>query len=141
MPQPPQMPQTSQATLPPVLPVTTIVSEEDKTMGMLIHLLALLTGFIGVLILWLMKKDQSRFVDHHGRESLNFMLSLLLYSICMMALLMVVGILTLGIGFFIFFPVYFLLIIGSIVLEILACMAANRGEWHRYPITIRFISN
>jgi len=110
-------------------------------MGMLIHLLALLTGFIGVLILWLMKKDQSRFVDHHGRESLNFMLSLLLYSICMMALLMVVGILTLGIGFFIFFPVYFLLIIGSIVLEILACMAANRGEWHRYPITIRFISN
>ena len=126
---------------PAGMPAIASVNEEDKTMGMLIHLLALLTGFIGVLILWLMKKDQSRFVDHHGREALNFMLSLLLYSICVMALIMVVGILTLGLGFFILFPVYFLLIIGSIILEILACMAANRGEWHRYPITIRFISN
>ena len=109
-------------------------------MGMLVHLLAILTGFVGVLILWLIKKDESRFVDYHGKEALNFMLSMLIYSLGLMAVMMVVGVVTLGFGFFILFPAYFVLVIGSLVLEIMACLAANRGEWHRYPYTIRMIA-
>jgi uncharacterized Tic20 family protein len=143
VPRPPQMPV---ATPPPMIlaqsPQTQTldtISEDDRTMGMLIHLLAILTGFIGVLILWLIKKDESRFVDYHGKEALNFMLSLLIYSLGLMALMMVVGVLTLGFGFFILFPVYFALIIGSLVLEIMACLAAYRGEWHRYPLALRII--
>jgi uncharacterized Tic20 family protein len=144
IPRPPQMPA---ATPPPMIlaqpsQTQTIasVSEDDRTMGMLIHLLAMLTGFIGVLILWLIKKDESRFIDYHGKEALNFMISMLIYSLGLMALMMVVGVLTLGFGFFILFPVYFILIMGSLVLEIMACLAAYRGEWHRYPLGILIIS-
>lgn len=150
VPRPPPMPavapppmvleQPSQA--PSQIPPQTLapVSEEDRTMGMLVHLLAMLTGFVGVLILWLIKKDESRFVDYHGKEALNFMLSMLIYSLGLMAVMMVVGVVTLGFGFFILFPAYFVLIIGSLVLEIMACLAANRGEWHRYPYTLRLIT-
>ena len=112
---------------------------DDRTMGMLVHLLALLTGFLGTLILWLIKKDQSRFVDHHGKEAINFQLTILIYVFGLMALGIVAGLVTLGLGLFLIFPLMFVISIGAFILEIMACLAANRGEWHRYPMTIRFI--
>ena len=135
------MPQGSVAIAPPLPAPEALVSAEERTLGMLIHLLALFTGFIGVLILWLVKKDESRFVDHHGREAFNFMLSQLIYYICLISIMMVIGVVTLGLGFFILLPVIFVFIIGTIILGIMACVAANKGVWHRYPLTIRFISD
>ena len=44
-------------------------TREECDLGMLCHLLGLLTGFVGPLILWLVKKDESRFIDHHGKEA------------------------------------------------------------------------
>jgi len=144
---PPQMPQ--QAPMLPVVPSNYpgmvdpndpfATTPDDRTMGMLVHLLALLTGFLGTLILWLVKKDQSRFVDHHGKEAINFQLTALIYIFGLMALGVVLGFVTMGIGFFLIFPLIFIISIGVFVLEIMACLAANRGEWHRYPMTIRFI--
>lgn len=112
---------------------------DERTMGMLIHLLSLLTGFLGPLILWLVKRQESTFVDFHGKECINFNLSMLLYSIILMAVSLVVAVVTLGIGIFFLFPAYILLGIGLLVLEIMACIAANNGQWHRIPLTIRFI--
>ncbi|NWK55809.1 DUF4870 domain-containing protein [Verrucomicrobiaceae bacterium N1E253] len=112
------------------------MSEDDRTMGMLVHLLALLTGIIGVLILWLVKKDQSRFVDHHGREALNFQLTLLLASFAAM----MIGVVTV-IGLFVVIPLIWGVGIAALVMEIMACLSANRGEWHRYPVAIRFIGD
>ena len=54
-----------------------MVSQEEKTYGMLAHLLSF-AGFvvpfgniIGPLVLWLLK-DELPFVDRHGKESLIF---------------------------------------------------------------------
>ena len=117
------------------------VTPDEKTMGMLIHLLAILTGFIGVLILWLVKKDSSKFVDFHGRESLNFMISILIYTVALSILSVVVVFVTAGLGMILMFPLMFVVGIGALVCEILACIAANRGEWHQYPFTLRLIPN
>ena len=153
-PAPPQMPQPPEPA--PMLPVAQAnypgmvdpnnpldnqfaTTPDDRTMGMLVHLLALLTGFLGTLILWLIKKDQSRFVDHHGKEAINFQLTILIYVFGLMALGIVAGLVTLGLGLFLIFPLMFVISIGAFILEIMACLAANRGEWHRYPMTIRFI--
>src|SRR4051794_33293223 len=46
--------------------------KDSITMGMLCHLLGIFTSFLGPLIIWLMKKDQSPWVDDQGKESLNF---------------------------------------------------------------------
>ena len=104
-------------------------------MGMLVHLLALLTGIIGVLIIWLVKKDQSRFVDHHGKEALNFQLTVIISCLALIML----GIMTF-VGLIIAIPMVWVIGIIALIFEIIACLAANRGEWHRYPMTIRFIS-
>ena len=40
-----------------------------------------LGNFILPLILWMMNKDKSEFVDAHGKQAINFQLSLLLYAI------------------------------------------------------------
>src|SRR5215472_10802541 len=83
-------------------PPTGLTSEE-KTWAMLCHLSTLLSyfagglTFIGPLVCWLMKKDSSKFVDYHGKESLNFQLNILIYTlICLPLLCLVVGIVLLG---------------------------------------------
>ena len=81
------------------------------------------------LIFWLVKKDESPFMDHHGREAVNFHLTIMIAGlVCGALACLVIG--------FILLP---LVGIASIVYSILAGVAANRGEWYRFPYTIRMI--
>lgn len=103
-------------------------TKDDRTMAMLAHLLGIL-GFLGPLIIWLIKKDQSPFVNDQGKEALNFHLTLLIGW--------VVGVATicLGVGLFIVPLVW---VVGT-VFSIIAALKANNGVAYRYPIAIRFI--
>ncbi|MFD0894945.1 DUF4870 domain-containing protein [Luteolibacter ambystomatis] len=137
---PPMLPQPPPA-LPPGMmipsPTYPLSTEEERTMGLLCHLLPIFTGFLGPLILWLVRKDQSRYIDHHGREALNFQITKLIYLFsggALMILLMFLG----GIGI-VLFPVLFIVAILMLVAEIMAAIAANRGEWYRYPCCIRVL--
>ena len=110
-------------------------SNDERMFGMLCHLLALsglvipFGTIIGPLVIWLIKKNESSFVDRQGRESLNFQISVLIY-------LVVSGILVLvGIG------ILLLIAVGIfwLVLTIVAAVKANEGVEYRYPLTIRFL--
>lgn len=100
--------------------------------------LAALAGLVGVpfgnvlgpLIIWLIKKNEMPAIDAHGKESINFQLSMTIY-------LIVAGILV-----FVFIGIFLViaLMIANVVLVILASIRANEGGFYRYPITIRFIS-
>jgi hypothetical protein len=107
-----------------------------RTWAMLAHLAALL-GYVGIpfgqilgpLIVWLSKKDEDPFIDAHGRESLNFQISMTLYMIIAFVLILVfIGIILL-----------FVLIALHIALSIIAALRANQGQLYRYPFTIRFL--
>jgi uncharacterized Tic20 family protein len=111
------------------------VPSEDKTMGMLCHLLAFagyvfpVGNIIGPLIIWLIKKDQSPFVDDQGRESLNFQITVMIaVLICIPLAFVCVGI-----------PLLILIGIAEVILIIIASVNAASGTWYRYPMTIRFI--
>lgn len=106
---------------------------------MLIHLLALLAGFIGPLILWLVKRENSAFVDHNGKESLNFQISMLVYYLVVIAFGIVLALLTEGKGLFVAVPIFFALTLAVYVIEIIACIRAYQGAWVRLPLTIRVI--
>jgi uncharacterized Tic20 family protein len=98
-------------------------------MGMLAHLLGLFTWILGPLIIWLIKKEESQFIAEQAKEALNFQISLTIYWIISGILtLVVIGALT-----------SIALVIFEIVVIIQACMAANKGEYYRYPLCIRFI--
>jgi hypothetical protein len=105
-------------------------TQDEKTMGMLAHLLGIPTGFVGPLIIWMIKKDQSPFVNDQGREALNFHLTLLIGWLAgwLLNFFFCIGvILWLGIG------------IASLVFGIIATMKAKDGVAYRYPFAIRFI--
>ena len=104
-------------------------TKDECTMAMLAHLLSIVIGFLGPLIIWLIKKDQSPFVNDQGRESLNFQLTMLIGYI--------VGGLTvcIFIGGIILPAVW----VVSVVFAIMAAIKANSGIAYRYPINIRFI--
>jgi uncharacterized protein len=132
---PPPIPPTTQSgnSLPPPQAGPT---EEEKTLGMLCHLLGILTGFVGPLILWLLKKDSSRYIDYHGREALNFQITLFIVMITLFFATMLLMIIFIGI---LLIPVLFVIIILALVAEILAAVAAQKGEFYRYPCCIRFV--
>ena len=112
------------------------VTSEDRTLGMLCHLLGIFTGFLGPLILWLVKKDSSRFVDHHGREALNFQITLLLLMISLGGLTFALIIVLIGV---LLIPVLLAVPVLALVAEILAAVAASDGKWHRYPCCLRLV--
>ncbi len=103
---------------------------------MLVHLSSLaghwlpLGGIIGPMVVWAMFRDEMPFVDEHGKEAINFQLTMYLGEI--VALLLVC--LCIGV---VLYPVIKVL---SIVMAIVAAIHANDGEHYHYPFTIRFIN-
>lgn len=116
-------------TLPPSSPPP-FASQDDKTLGIVMHVLCLV-GFplIGPLIVWLIKKDQSAYLDQQGRELLNFQLTYLLYGFLAFLLCFVfIGMLLL--------PV---ILVATFVLTIIGIVKAAEGTVYRFPLTIRLL--
>lgn len=113
------------------------VSDSERNWAIAMHLSLLSVHVVAVLwvvvpiILWLAKRKESAFLDDHGRETVNFHLSLLLYS----GLVTVVTIMTCGAGALLFIPLYALGIAGMIM----ASVSASKGQYYRYPMCLRMI--
>ena len=118
-------------------PPTPSTSSDVRTWSVLCHASALLGLFFhflghlgGPLIVWLMKRGDSPEIDAHGKESLNFQISMLIYD----AVAAILCVVLIGI------PILIALWVLNTVLVIIASVKASEGKFYRYPITIRFIS-
>ena len=122
------------------------ISAEERQWAMFAHLSALVGGlltsaaggwgtFIGPLVIWLVKKDTMPFVNDQGKEALNFNITVAI--ICLALVLL--SIVTLGIGLIIAIPAWVIVGIAWLVLTILAAVKANEGVAYRYPLTLRLI--
>lgn len=112
-------------------------TDDERLMATFMHLCVLgnhvgipVVAFIVSLVLWLMKRDESPYIDDHGREAINFQISLLIWYTVAALLTPVCGIGVL---------VALVVIVIAFVTSITNAIRANRGEYVRYPITIRFI--
>lgn len=105
-------------------------TQDDKTMGMLAHLLGIFTWFVGPLIIWMIKKDQSPFVNDQGKEALNFQITM---AICGIAI-GIIGALT-CVGNLLFLPLF----IVNLVFCLMGTMKAKDGIAYRYPFALRLI--
>lgn len=112
---------------------------DEKTMAMLAHLLGAFTSFIGPLIIWLIKKDESPFVNDQGKEALNFQISVAIGLVAAgllnipLAIIPFIGpciggLLWLAVG------------VAGLIYAILGCIEANKGVVYRYPFALRLIS-
>ncbi|HZC27503.1 MAG TPA: DUF4870 domain-containing protein [Actinopolymorphaceae bacterium] len=87
-------------------------------------------GFLCPLVVLLAKGKASPFVRHHAVESLNFQLTALGAGLIAVVLAFVyVGLILLP-----------FIVIVDVVLVVMAGLAARRGEWYRYPVSIRVIT-
>ena len=91
--------------------------------------------FLGPLVIWLMKKDSMPFVADQAKESLNFNITVS----AIFLVLLVLSLVTLGIGFIITLPIMLIVGIAALVLIIMAAIKANDGIAYRYPFTIRLV--
>jgi len=104
---------------------------DSKGWAVAAHLLPWIgLGFLGPLIVWLIKRDEDVFVEWHARESLNFQISMLIYLTVSVILMLVL------IGFLLFI----VLAIFGLVVNITAAIKAANGDWYRYPLIIRFVN-
>lgn len=109
----------------------------DNQLLVLTHLSQLLTfvtgfgGLIVPLVIWATQKDRIVDLDEHGKQIINFQLSIIL-----LAIISIPAILLLGLG------ILMLIVIGiaSFVLPIVNAVRASKGEELSYFLTIRFIS-
>jgi uncharacterized protein len=112
---------------PPAPMAAPLPTQDDRLWAMLAHLSGIVTGFIGPLVIWLVKKDQSPFVGDQAREALNF-------QIAAMIVMLACGITVIGI---LLIPIIGL---AALVFSILAGVEANKGVYYRYPYSIRLIN-
>ena len=112
-------------------------SSSVRTWCILAHATALV-GFlvpvaghiVGPLIVWLAKRQDSPEIDAHGKESINFQISMLIWNaIAAILIIVLIGI-----------PILILLHILNIIFVIVASIQASEGKLYRYPLAIRLIS-
>ncbi len=115
-----------------------------RNWAMAIHLSALL-GWLGngvlwvaaPLVLWLLKRNESPFIDDQGKEAVNFHLSLIIWGalgfvVCLPLFFIVVGV-------FIFVLLVGVLFVVQVVFSVLAAISASSGQPYRYPLTLRLV--
>lgn len=101
---------------------------DARLMATLIYVLSFFTSLIAPLIIWLIKRDESLFVDRAGKNYLNFLLSYLIWiTVASIAIFIIIGIIIL--------PILLLL---NFIFTIVAAVKAYNGEDYLPPLSIRF---
>ncbi len=121
-------------------------SADDRTYATLMHLVLLAhviipyLSIIALLVMWNVKKKDSVYIADHGREAMNFQISLIIYSIILPIIAFPIGLMFFIVGAIpaVILAALFPYVLGLVGM-IMAAMAANRGEVFRYPMTIRFL--
>lgn len=110
---------------------------EDKQLLVITHLsqlVTLVTGFGSLLIpliIWVTQKEKVYQMDAHGKNIINFQLSLIVYFIICIPLILLLGLGILG---------FIVLGIISIIFPIINAIKASNGEIPKYPLSFNFIN-
>jgi uncharacterized Tic20 family protein len=110
-------------------PQAPLSASDERLYATLGHAGIIIVGFIAPLIVWLIGKERSEFVDDQGKEALNFSILLtIVYVVGWITSIIFIG---------------FLLVLAAFVISLIFCiqgaMAANKGERYRYPFNWRII--
>lgn len=112
-------------------------SNNNELYGLLMWGGLIATYFTGIaflipIILYVIKKDESLYVKEQGKDIINMLISMLIYSV----IAFIIGIVTFGLGFFITVPV---LTIFYFVIFIIGLVKGLNGEVYYTPLTIPFV--
>ena len=109
---------------------TTEISADEKNIVVLTHIGGTIFSFIPALIVWPLKKDDSAYIADQAREALNFQITVLIAQVISSILIVIL------IGFVLMGIIW----LANIIFCIIAAVAASKGEYYRYPFTLRLIN-
>ncbi|MFB3166312.1 DUF4870 domain-containing protein [Neobacillus sp. 179-C4.2 HS] len=106
-----------------------MIKSEERMLAAILYVVSLFFPIIGPLVIWLLKKDESSFINYHGREYFNFFISYTVYSVIS------------GILIFLIVGIILLWILGimALVFTIIAAVKAYEGNEYRFPLIFRVI--
>jgi len=81
------------------------------------------------LVIWLVKREESEYVDIQAKEALNFQISMMImFIVAALLCFILIGI-----------PILIGLVVFDIVVSIIAAIKAKEGKYYEYPLNFRFI--
>ncbi len=122
-------------------PAQPMSAREERNWSVLTHVIAggvhVVTadwaGFDAALVLYFVFKDRGPFIRAHTVSALNFQLTMLIAVIIGWILSATVILAIIGV------PLLIAVAVVNIIFSILAALAASRGEYYRYPMSIEFV--
>lgn len=125
----------------------TMSAQEERTWGAISHAGAVVAmicsagflGFLASIAVYVVHKDRGPFVRSHAANSINVQISMFIWLVVATVLYVVLGIVTLGIGFVVFLPVFAVPFVVAGVLHVIGAVKAWNGEWWNPPLTPQFV--
>lgn len=108
----------------------TVISADDKNIVVLTHLAGIVFSVFPALLVWLLKRNDNAYIADQAREALNFQVTMLIAQLVSWVLAFIlIGFVLLG-----------LIWLANIAFCIMAAVAASKGEYYRYPFTLRLLN-
>ena len=98
------------------------INSDDRIMALLAYILGFFIGFVGPLVIYVVKKDKSPFVAYHALQAIIFHAVIWVGYAVGVSALFLAPLVWLAVG------------VLSLVFTIVAALAANRGEWFEIPV-------
>lgn len=112
------------------------VSSDERTWAILVHASAFAGLFVpfgnilAPLVVWLIRREESEFVDANGKQALNFQITwTVIMVLALFSILIGVGLLLVP-----------LVALAWVILVVLATVRASEDEVYDYPLTVDLIS-
>lgn len=116
-------------------PAPPLTEAEDKQWASFAHFGGVL-GILPSLIIWLIFKDRGPKTNVEGKEALNFQITVTVLQIILWILGTALAIVFIGILFYI---LWFVVWVATVVFSILGGVKVNGGGSYRYPVSVRLI--
>jgi hypothetical protein len=137
-----QQPETAYRAAP-----TTMSPQDERTWGAISHAGAVVAmicsagflGFLASIVVYVVYKDRGPFVRSHAANSLNVQISMFIWLVVVGVLYVILGIVTLGIGFVLFWPAFFVPPVIAGILHVVGAVKAYNGEWWNPPLTPQLV--
>jgi uncharacterized Tic20 family protein len=128
----------------PPLPEPSLVPQPDsaqRSWALAIHLSALLaffgvTNVVGPLVIWLIKRPESPYLDEVGKRVLNFQLSWLIYLVAGSVAAFVLSFVFIGL---LLIPLLGIGAIAWLVITVIGAIKESNGEPYKFPFTIALL--
>ena len=125
----------------------TMSPEQERTWGAISHAGAVVAmicsagflGFLACIAVYVVYKDRGPFVRAHSANSINVQISMFIWLVVATVLYVILGIITLGIGFVVFLPVFLVPPVVAGILHVIGAVKAYNGEWWNPPMTPQFV--